>query len=40
MVWKSKQDLKICLGAEESENDDIPVFHHCSSLSRPIYSSQ
>lgn len=40
MVWKSKQDLKICLGAEESENDDIPVFHHWGSLSRPVYSSQ
>lgn len=40
MAWKSKRDLKICFGAEDNENDDIPVFHHWSSLSRPIYSSQ
>lgn len=40
MVWKSKQNLKISLGSEESENDNILVFPQWNFLSFPIYSAQ
>lgn len=40
MVWKSKQDLKISLGAGESENDTIPVFHNWSSLFLCVLSNE
>lgn len=33
MAWKSGHDLRISVGVEESENDDILVFHQWSFLS-------
>lgn len=33
MAWKSGHDLSISVGVEESENDDILVFHQWSFLS-------